>query len=661
MPNDKNPRPVPLALSSDDPAFEAMGISSSYVRKRMESVTFLDLFDLSEIQRIQDEFSRRIGVATIITTPLGEPITGPSNFCRLCRDVIRKTDLGLSNCMKSDALIGAGSKDGPVVSPCLSGGLWDAGASIYVGEKHLANWLIGQVRNEAVDSDKLLQYAAVIGADQDQFRAAMAEVPSMSLENFTRVSEMLFMYANQLSRLAHKNFEMSLQMELQQRLEVKLRHLALHDTLTTLPNRALCLDRIRQAQQRLQRDKDAHFSVIFLDMDRFKVINDSLGHATGDFVLREIAERLQHAVRGVDTVSRMGGDEFVIVLESISHPREVVRAAMRIRAAVQAPMRVGSKQLHCNASIGIDLTPERSALPEDIIRNADMAMHFAKKVRPGYIKVFTQNFRQAELERMDIETDLDRGLEAGEFFMVYQPLYEVVGIEQQLCGFEALIRWDSARKGLIRPDQFIPMAEQNGRIIPLGALALEQSCAFLARFIKRHPKLAGTVISVNASPSQFYVGDIAAVILATLKRHGLRGSNLKLEITETTIMKASSAVFEKVGRLTAQGVKLSVDDFGVGYSNLSMLTQLPLDNLKIDISLVRLLGVSTETTSVVRAIIMMARSLGLDVIAEGVETREQLTQLLQLGCKTFQGYLFSRPLSEADALERGGKLVGKEG
>ena len=621
-------------------------LSLAFVQKKLSEATFADLFDIEEIQKIQDAFAKTAGVASIITGLDGTPITRPSNFCSLCQDIIRKTETGLCNCKRSDAAIGVGRKNGPVVQPCLSGGLWDAGASIYVGDIHLANWLIGQVRNEALSEEKLLGYADVIGADKEEFRKALSQVPVMSQEQFQRISDILFLFANQLSALAYKNFEQKLDIELRKRLEERLTYLALHDHLSGLPNRSLCMDRIEQALYRKRRDAAYNFAVLFVDLDRFKVINDSLGHAVGDVVLQEISQRIAKAVRATDTVARFGGDEFVAVIEGYSSNREVLEVIRRIQHNVKRPLQVGSKRLHCSASVGVHLNPEQGDLPADLIRKANIAMGYAKKMKRGRIKSFSNKLHEQAVYRMDIETDLERGIAENQFYVEYQPIFR--NGSGKVYGIEALARWRHPERGLIPPGVFIGIAEETGKIHLLGKLILQQACGFLRRLRDTCPDCADMVLSVNISPVQFVVGDVVADISSVLAAAGIDAKSLRLEITETALLKNQALVMDKIRRLHDMGVQLSIDDFGIGYSNIAMLTRLPLDTLKLDISLVRLVEQGGTNLAVVQSILHMASLLDIGVVAEGVETQEQVDTLTGLGCQLFQGFYYSRPLPEAD-------------
>jgi len=432
-------------------------------------------------------------------------------------------------------------------------------------------------------------------------------------------------------------------------MELQLRHLALHDPLTALANRTLCLDRIQQAMERSRRLKRYFFSIIFLDLDRFKVLNDSLGHAFGDKVLVVVAEVLRASVRAFDTVSRFGGDEFVLLLEELASPRESIQAVQRVRQALSRPLVVDGHEIQLTASLGITLGTLDAESPADLLRNANVAMHQAKKAGRNRFKAFTRAMLDRASRLLVLETDLRRAVGRGEFSLVYQPIVRLDD-GAGLHGFEALVRWNHPRKGLISPAEFIPVAEESGLIVDIGLLVLREACRTLKNWREQNGCARNLVMSVNLSPRQFseplLVEDVKAVLVET----GLPPQALKLEITETAIMDNAASAVDKLRKLKALGMALSIDDFGTGYSSMSSLQQFPLDTLKIDLSFVRRLEEGPEGQEIVKAIISLAHSLQLQVIAEGVEHASQRDILRALNCEFAQGYLYAKPLGEKDAL-----------
>ncbi len=436
----------------------------------------------------------------------------------------------------------------------------------------------------------------------------------------------------------------------QRRLEKRLHHQALHDPLTGIANRSLCMERIDTALQRMRRRADYRYAVIFLDLDRFKLINESLGHTAGDAVLVETATRLRACVRELDTVARMSGDEFVVIMEEFDSYKRPIQAIRRIRESLQTPIQVNGQQLTITASLGLALgrTPSESA--EEVLRNANLAMHHAKSQGRNRVKNFTPSLLAQTLKVVRLENEMDRAITSGEFFLEFQPIIQL-GVGQQLFGFEALARWRHPERGLIMPNEFIPIAEESGKVVELGYWALREGSRILNKWRARYPHLKNAVLSVNLSPQQVPRADFMPRVREILTQTGLPAKNLKLEVTETALMQSGPMVLNKLTELRDMGVTFSVDDFGTGYSSLAYLTRLPLDHLKIDLSFVRMLESAPENLEIVRAIIQLATSLGMDVVAEGVETLSQQGILSGLGCSYFQGYLFARPLAERKAEE----------
>lgn len=434
------------------------------------------------------------------------------------------------------------------------------------------------------------------------------------------------------------------------RLETRLRHQALHDPLTGIANRSLCVERIDTALQRVRRRPDYRYAVIYLDLDRFKLINDTLGHTAGDAVLVETAGRLRASVRELDTVARMGGDEFVVVMEEFDSYKRPIQAIRRIREAMAVPIPVHGQEITVTASIGLALGQTPSSSAEEVLRNANLAMHRAKSMGRNRVKSFTASLLAQTLKVVRLENEMERAIARGEFFLEFQPIIQI-GVGQQLFGFEALARWNHPERGLIMPGEFIPIAEESGKVVELGYWALREGSRILNQWRARYPHLADAMLSVNLSPQQVPKPDFLPRMREILKETGLPARNLKLEVTETALMQSGTLVLNKLEELRDMGVTFSVDDFGTGYSSLAYLTRLPLDHLKIDLSFVRMLESGKENLEIVRAIIQLATSLRMDVVAEGVETLSQQGILQDLGCEFFQGYLFARPLPEDKAEE----------
>ena len=432
-------------------------------------------------------------------------------------------------------------------------------------------------------------------------------------------------------------------------MEEQLRHQALHDPLTNLANRTLCLDRINQAMRRAARRDNYYFAVIFLDLDRFKVINDSLGHRFGDMVLTETAIRLTAEMRGLDTVSRFGGDEFVLLLDELSSPGEAIRIIKRIRKRLSEPFRFQENQVQTTASFGIVLSPIPNIRPADVLQHANIAMHRAKEAGRNRFKVFTERMLETAVDQLTLENDMRRGLEDGEFHVAFQPIMDLGG--QDVIGFEALARWDHPDRGAIPPSEFIPLAEESGLIIPLGEWVLRESLRTLAGWREKTENAEDVYMSVNLSSKQFTRFELDKTVLRALAEFSLDPSCLKLEITESAIMDNPESAIRTLKRLRKAGVRFSIDDFGKGYSSLSQLQQLPVDTLKVDRAFISRMKTDPENMEIVKAVIALAHSLELDVVAEGVEQPEQLCSLIDLDCECVQGFYFHKPMPMDDALE----------
>lgn len=436
-------------------------------------------------------------------------------------------------------------------------------------------------------------------------------------------------------------------------MEEQLIHDAFHDLLTGLPNRALFMDRLTRVVERAKRHTDHSFAVLFLDLDRFKVVNDSLGHTVGDELLVGIARRLSATLRPEDTVARLGGDEFAVLLEDIGGVSDATRVAGRIGDELQRPFGLGQQEVFTTASIGIAASATGYDRPEEVLRDADTALYRAKAQGRARYEVFDRTMHVRAVARLQTETDLRRAVERGEFVLYYQPIISVPGGD--LAGFEALVRWNHPTRGRVGPAEFISVAEETGLIVPLGNWVLREACRQGREWRERLGPRTALPISVNLSPRQLAQTDLVERVREVLVETGLEGNRLRLEITETVIMENAEAAAAMLARLKELGVRVSVDDFGIGYSCLSLLHRLPIDTLKIDRSFVSLIGPKGEADATVRTIVALAQNLGMEVIAEGVETREQLSSLRELRCGYAQGYLISEPL-DAERVEA---LFGK--
>jgi diguanylate cyclase (GGDEF)-like protein/PAS domain S-box-containing protein len=429
--------------------------------------------------------------------------------------------------------------------------------------------------------------------------------------------------------------------------EDRLLHDAFHDALTGLPNRALLLDRLGRAILRMKRRSEYRFAILFLDLDGFKVVNDSLGHQTGDQLLIAISRRLEGFIRQGDTVACLGGDEFIIMLDEIESPEDASKLAERALEELQVPFRLNGHELVSTGSIGIALSDPSYDMAETLLRDADIAMYRAKALgKAGYV-VFDKAMHTLAVTRMKLEADLRQAALRQEFRLHFQPIVSLK--TGRITSFEALVRWDHPERGIVAPDEFIPVAEETKLILPLGLWVLREAAEQLRRWQTEYWMSPPLSISVNLSCRQFFQTDLVYQIERILLETGLDPRCLRMEITESVIMDQVESALGTLVQLRALGVRIAIDDFGKGYSSLSYLHQFPCDTLKIDRSFVARIGVGGENTEIVRTIVSLAQGLGLDVVAEGVETDSQLSHLRELGCQYGQGYIFARPLSGKDA------------
>ena len=430
------------------------------------------------------------------------------------------------------------------------------------------------------------------------------------------------------------------------KVEAMMRDMAHYDAITGLPNRNLLHDRLGQVLLQTQRNRE-QMAVMFLDLDRFKNINDTLGHAVGDELLRHVAQRLSMTLRASDTLARLGGDEFVVVLPRLNNRLQAQTVAEKLIEALQAPIVVDGHALHISTSIGICLCPDDGTDMAILLRNADTAMYQAKSSGRNTFRFYTERMNLEADRRYRIESALRVGLHDDELMLYFQPLVDMRS--GQVYGAEALVRWQSRLLGMVQPDQFISVAEETDLIVQLDSWVLRQACQQGALW---HRALGRDwLVAVNLSARQFRRPDLVAFVAEVLADTGLPPHLLELEITESTLMHNVDEVIQRLDALVRLGVRLAIDDFGTGYSSLAYLKRFPVQKLKIDQSFVRGLVGDGNDAAIVKTVIALADVLGLDLLAEGVETPAQLASLQQLGCHCFQGYLFSRPLPATDFAE----------
>lgn len=429
--------------------------------------------------------------------------------------------------------------------------------------------------------------------------------------------------------------------------ESQLNHYARHDVLTNLPNRVEFMNQLRQTIDRAAGNGWSTFAVLFLDLDRFKVINDSLGHEIGDKLLIAIAERLKSCVRPGDIVARLGGDEFTILLNRTGEISDVVRVADRLLKRLVEPFKLDNYEVFTSASIGIIMADSERRQPEDYLRDADAAMYRAKDSGKARYEIFDREMHVRNMNLLQIETDLRHALERNEFEVNYQPIISLK--TGKIVEFEALLRWRHPKHGLVAPNEFITVAEETGLIIPIGKWILEEACRQAVEWQKRFPEFKSLPISVNLSAKQLMHPNLTTQVREVLFQTNLRADCLQLEVTESTVMEHHEIAQEVLTELHEIGVQLSTDDFGTGYSSLSYLHRFPFDRLKIDRSFISRMDSNSKCAAIVRTLLVLGQNLNLEIVAEGIETENQLHQLQSLGCGFGQGYLFSKPVTEVEA------------
>jgi diguanylate cyclase (GGDEF)-like protein/PAS domain S-box-containing protein len=425
-------------------------------------------------------------------------------------------------------------------------------------------------------------------------------------------------------------------------LEAELERRASHDPLTELPNRHAFIDRLGEALRRTRRKEDSpDVGVLFMDLDGFKTINDSLGHEAGDRLLVAVARRIEDRLRSEDVLARFGGDEFAVLLENVVDTSEAIRVTQRIVEALLEPFTVSDHRVSVSTSIGIALGSARTTDPEGMLRDADTAMYRAKEQGPGRYEVFDPAMQAHAQQRLEMEAELRRAVERGEFVLHYQPVVSLR--DGGMVGFEALLRWQHPKEGLLLPSSFLPLAEETDQIVSIDGWVLQEVCRQAKRWEGDHPSDSPTKMNVNLSSGHLKGGGLARTIERTLTRVALEVHTLGLDITEGFLLQASVDNARTLDELHKMGIRLDLDDFGSGYSSLSYLKDFPVDGVKLDKSFVEGLGEDATGTALVRKIIEMCHTLGLEVLAEGIETPEQATLLKDMGCDLGQGYYFARP------------------
>ena len=485
--------------------------------------------------------------------------------------------------------------------------------------------------------------------NQLELQSAKAEIQLLNQKLEQRVKERTIQLKIANQKLLGVNHRLQEEVAERRKAEQQLIHDALYDSLTTLPNRTLLMDRVDRAIHRTKRNPEHLFALLFIDLDRFKTVNDSLGHLIGDRLLIAIAKILQADLRTIDTVARLGGDEFVILLDDISSLQDATRIGARLQKQLQEPLNIEGHSIVSGASVGIALSSPKYEHSSEILRDADIAMYRAKEKGKGRYEVFDEAMYIQTLKAVKLEQDLRLALKNQEFSLCFQPIFSLDN--SILSSFEALIRWHHPRRGLISPLDFIPLAEDTGLIIEIGDWVLQSACQHLARWQKQYPhfpNVATLKVNVNVASQQFQQPDFVSKLDRVLAQTKLKPSCLRLEITESVLIDSEISTQQTLAEIKQRQIEISIDDFGTGYSSLSYLSRLPIDNLKIDRSFIKNISSDLESLEIVKTIITLAHNLGMNAIAEGVETTAQVKQLQALECEYAQGYFFAKPMATAD-------------
>lgn len=483
--------------------------------------------------------------------------------------------------------------------------------------------------------------------NQLDLKSAQAEISLLNQGLEQRVQERTLELKIANQKLATANHRLQREIEERCKVEQQLIYDALYDGLTALPNRTLLMDRIDRALHRTKRNPHHLFAVLFIDLDRFKTINDSLGHLVGDQLLVAIAQLLKKDLRTMDTVARLGGDEFVILLDDIHSLQDATTVGERLQRGLKHPLMLKDRTIVSSASIGIALSSPNYENSSEILRDADIAMYRAKEKGKGRYEIFDEAMYIQALKAVELEHDLRLALKDNQFSLYYQPIFSLEN--NILSGFEALIRWHHPQHGLISPIEFIPLAEDTGLIVEIGDWVLQTACQRLVTWQQEnpaHPDIATLKVNVNVACQQFQKSDFVTKLDQILSDTGLDPACLRLEITERVLIDSALNTQNTLLEIKKRQIKLSIDDFGTGYSSLSYLSRLPIDNLKIDRSFINQINADQESLEIVKTIITLAHNLNMDAIAEGVETVAQAEQLKALGCEYVQGYLFAKPMAE---------------
>ncbi|MGB3192059.1 MAG: PAS domain S-box protein [Limnoraphis sp.] len=619
------------------------------IQQDQEALNWGLMLDISEESVNSLNSGRRI--LHTVKVPLYDDEMEPEHLLCICEDITERQQAEAQ--LRENEQFLQSIYQGAAVSIFVVDVL-ESGDFRYVGlnpiHEQLTQFTTAQLKGKTPEQILPASYAKVV---RQHYIDCVTAKKTISYEEVMPFQESISHWLTQLTPICDRNNHIfrivgtSINITERKLAEEKLRYNAYHDSLTSLPNRPFFMERLQEAIQQVKTQKGCLFSVLFFDLDDFKYINDSLGHAIGDQLLIALTDRLRSCLRKTDILARFGGDEFTILLGGIQHIDQVIKVAQNIQQELNLPFMLGNHQVFTNASIGIALVTADYQQPEEILRDADIAMYSAKAQGQGKSAIFNRQMHLKMLERLQLETDLRQAIEQKQFQVYYQPI--VCLKTDNITGFEALIRWKHPNGNFVSPAKFIPITEITGLIVEIGQWVLHQACLQMKTWHEQFPNFPNLTISVNLSGRQLREPDVVDKIDDILQETGLKRDCLKLEITESMLMDNPSAVKNLLKQIKSRQIKLSLDDFGTGYSSLSYLHSFPIDTLKIDRAFVVHANSEFKNKAITQAIVTLAQSLGMEVIAEGIETADQLEQLKQLKCEFGQGYFFSKPLAQTDA------------
>ncbi len=601
-----------------------------------------EILDRQEIQILQDRFTRITGVASVITELDGTPFTGFSGICSFC-SAIRNNPEGMKNCLRNNVNFNDMSSDRVSLLRCPATDLWETGVKIRVAGQHVGNWIIGQVKPEDFDPSVAAEFAFSLGMDRMWIQDAVSSIPEMKETDFTMILEILHLFANQLSSLAYRKYLLKKEIAEKNAISRQLNYLNFHDPETGLINRQLCEERIDHLiQVGLRTGKDS-FSLIMISLAGIKHHKELYGPEGVKTIVSKLARVLMVSVRNEDTVCRFSTDEFLIVIEnhdnSINSPEIVYE---RILHTLEAGVTLENSRVKIHIHGGmVSWNPSEKIESSQLVRKCYAALQESRKKDCPKLVVYTEDMFKAVMFEYELEKSFDKAIREEEIVPYFQPIVKLNEKNgSKVYGYEVLARWNHPRYGILMPGLFIPLAEQHDMLRELTAYIIRKGARFIKE-INRENRDSPLFISINITPDEFIRQDLVNMIQKILQEEELPGHWIKLEITENSILKGGEDSIDKIRELNEMGIQISMDDFGTGYSNLSLLCRLPLNNLKLDKSLIMM---AEENENFIQAVIRMADSLNLEIIAEGVEKQSQIDILKKMGCYLHQGFFYSLPM-----------------